>query len=203
MEAKTMHAVVETFPLQVPAGARRKLTREDCQALEAAGLLERERFELFDGELIRKMGKSRLHTITLQLLLKWLRSVFGTLYVEQETPINLSPLLDVTNELEPDTIVLRRSSEEFRTTNPGPPDIVLVVEVSATTRGYDLGAKAAHYASAGITEYWVIDLRDMRIVVHRNSMGERYGSVVAYAVDEAVTPLAAESASIRLRDLVN
>ena len=43
----------------------------------------------------------------------------------------------------------------------------------------------------------------MRIIVHRNPVAERYGSIIAYAVDEAISPLAAEASSIRLRDLMN
>ena len=101
-----------------------------------------------------------------------------------------------------DAIVLRRSALEFRAENPAPPDLLLVAEVSAITQDYDLGAKAALYASAGIPEYWVLDLTANRIVVHRNPSGERYRSIVAYYADEAVAPLAAESASIRLADLV-
>jgi len=77
----------------------------------------------------------------------------------------------------------------------------MVAEISATTQDYDLGAKAALYARAGIAEYWVVDLPARRIVVHREPNGERYGSIVAYAADEAVSPLAAETASIRLQDL--
>ncbi len=171
--------------------------------MEAAGLLELERYELIDGELIRKMGKSRLHTIVLKQLLKWLRGVFGEPMVEHEASINLSRLMDATNEPEPDAMVLRQPSAEFPSLNPGPGDLSLVVEVAATTREYDLGVKAARYASAGIVEYWVLDLREMRIVVHRNPMGERYESIIAYAADERVSPLAAEGSFVCLRDLVN
>jgi Uma2 family endonuclease len=198
-----MPAVVESHPAQLPPGIRRRLTRADCTALEAVGLLEWERFELIDGELIPKLPKSRLHSIALLLLVEWLRDVFGSRHVEQEVAIELGALLSPTNAPEPDAIVLRRSAVEFRAASPGPVDLLLVAEVSATTQDYDLGAKAALYASAGIAEYWVLDLRDMRIVVHRNPVAERYGSIVAYAVDEAVSPLASEASSIRLRDLVN
>ncbi|MFN0104046.1 MAG: Uma2 family endonuclease [Bryobacteraceae bacterium] len=196
-----MPAVVEVHSVQLPSEARRRLTREDCGALEAAGLLERERYELIDGELIRKMGKSRLHSNTLRRFLKWLSGVFDADYVEHEVPINLSATLDATNEPEPDATVLRQPALGFNTIYPGPLDILLVAEVSASTRDYDLGAKAALYARAGIVEYWVLDLVERRIVVHRNPMGESYGSIIAYAADEAVAPLAAESASIRLQDL--
>ena len=197
-----MTAVVESHPAQIPVDARRRLTREDCRALETAGLLEWDRFELIDGGLIPKMPKSRLHSIALLLLTEWLRKVFGYRHVEQEVSIDPGPLLNATNQPEPDAIVLRRSAVELRAGNADPTDILLVAEVAVTTQDYDLGAKAALYATAGIPEYWVLDLTDMRIVVHRDPTGERYNSILAYSADEAVTPLAAESASIRLSDLV-
>lgn len=202
MVKETMPAVVEVHSAQLPPETRRKLTRVDCQALETAGLLDWERFELIDGQLILKMSKSRLHTIVLHILHVWLQRVFGEAYVEQEVPIDLGPRLTPTNQPEPDLLVLRRPFLDFRTENPGPADLLLVAEVSATTQDYDLGAKAALYASAGIAEYWVLDLLDMRIVVHRNPAGDRYSSLIAYAVDEAVAPLAAPANPIRLQDLV-
>ena len=202
MVEKSMPAVVESHPAQLPPGVRRRLTRTDCSALESAGLLEWDRFELIDGELIPKVPKSRLHSIALLLLVEWLRGVFGTRNVEQEVSIELGPLLSSTNQPEPDVIVSRRSALEFRVSDPGPSDLLLVAEVSATTQDYDLGAKAAVYASGGIAEYWVVDLRTMRIVVHRNPVGNRYSSIIAYAADEAVSPLAAPASLIRLQDLV-
>ncbi|MBI2689106.1 MAG: Uma2 family endonuclease [Acidobacteria bacterium] len=197
-----MPAVVESLPSQLPPEARRRLTRSDCQALEAAGLLERERYELIDGELIRRMGKSRLHSVTLLLLVEWLRGVFGPRNVEQEVPIDLNALLNPTNEPEPDAIVLRQRSETYQSANPLPEDILLVAEVAATTREYDLGAKAALYALAGITEYWVLDLRDMRIVVHRDPSNDRYASIVAYQAHEPVSPQASPQSGIQLQDLL-
>jgi Uma2 family endonuclease len=170
--------------------------------LEAAGLLEWERFELIDRALIPKVPKYRLHAIALLLLVEWLRSVFGSRMVEQEVSIELGPLLSPTNQPEPDAIVTRRSAVEFRTTSPGPADLLLVAEVSATTQDYDLGAKAALYASAGIAEYWVLDLNGMRIIVHRNPADEKYESIIAYAADEPVAPLAAAESAICLQDLV-
>jgi len=197
-----MPAVVEFHPAHLPPGVRRKLTREDCLALEAAGLLERERFELIDGELVRRMGKSRLHTIALLRLIAWMQLVFGDGRVEHETPIDLSRSLNATNEPEPDAIALRRPSEEYRLGNPGPGEVLLAVEVSATTHDYDLGAKAALYASGGIQEYWVLDLREPRLVVHREPSGDRYRSIVSYGADEAVAPLAAPAAMVRAREFV-
>ena len=198
-----MPILLELRPPHLPPGARRKLTREDCLALEGAGLLERERFELIDGELIRRTGKSRSHTITLLRVMAWLRLVFGTGHVEHEAPIDLTAHLDATNEPEPDAVVLRRPSEEFRTENPGPEDILLAVEVSATTQDYDLGAKAALYAIAGIAEYWVLDVKSRCLVVHLGPTGDHYSSIISYAADEPVSPQAAPMATICARDLLS
>ena len=97
-----MTAVVESHPAQIPVEARRRLTREDCKALEVAGLLEWDRFELIDGGLIPKVSKSHLHSIAVLLLVRWLREVFGYLHVEQEVSIDPGPLLNAKNEPEPD-----------------------------------------------------------------------------------------------------
>jgi hypothetical protein len=43
------------------APPRKRWTREQCTALAASGLFEKERLELIDGELISKMGKNRPH----------------------------------------------------------------------------------------------------------------------------------------------
>lgn len=49
---------------------------------------------------------------------------------------------------------------------------VLVVEVlSPSTRGEDLMRKAPEYASAGIAQYWVVDLEDSSIEVSTNVDG--------------------------------
>jgi Uma2 family endonuclease len=131
-----------------------------------------------------------------------LREVFGSRHVEQGASIDLGPLLTQTNEPDPAASVLRRPVTEFRDENPGPSDLLLVAEVTVATHEYDLGAKAALYASAGIPEYWVLDLRGMRIVVHRDPVGEHYGSIAGYSADEAVSPLAAPSALVRLQDFL-
>ena len=97
-----MPAVVESYPAPVPPEYRRKYTREDCRVLAAAGLLDLERYELIDGELVSKIGKSRMHSNVLRLLAKWLVAVFGDNFVHKEVSVSLDPV----NEPEPDAIVL-------------------------------------------------------------------------------------------------
>jgi hypothetical protein len=48
---------------------RKRWMREQCAPLEAAGVFEREKLELVDGELVSKMGKNRPHVNAAMLIL--------------------------------------------------------------------------------------------------------------------------------------
>lgn len=185
------------FSLEPP---RKHWSREECQALEASGVLEGERLELIDGELIDKMGKKRPHTIVLTLVVSWLRRVFGEEFVNQEATVDVAPEDNPTNEPEPDAIVLRRPHWEYRTGNPRPADIHLLVEISDTTLGFDLTKKAELYARASIGDYWVFDLSKERLIVHRDPSNGQYQSVLEYLRQESVSPLALPAAVFRVEE---
>src|SRR5947209_7069527 len=93
---------------------------------------------------------------------------FGERFVHPESPIDVAPEDNPTNEPEPDLIVLNRDLSNFSSANPRPQDLHLVVEVSDTTLNFDLTIKTALYARAGIVEYWVLDVSGRRLIVHRD-----------------------------------
>jgi Uma2 family endonuclease len=177
---------------------RRKLwTREECLALESAGLFDQQHLELVQGELIDKMGKNRPHVTSLALIVLWLHQVFGGHFVLSEAPIDVASEDNPINEPEPDVVVLKRELESFLAGNPRPEDLHLVVEVADTSLAFDLTTKAALYARAGIVEYWVLDVAARRLVVHRNPNAGRYETVTVYGENETVSPLAAPHAEFR------
>jgi Uma2 family endonuclease len=187
-----MPAVVTERPYRpVPTDPpRKRWTRLECADLEESGLWDRLRLELVEGELISKMGKNRPHTNALIVLQAWLIQVFGVQYVNPETPIDVAPEDNPTNEPQPDLIVLNRPSREIQV-NPRPEDLRLIVEISDSSIGFDLTRKAALYARAGIVEYWVLDVQERRLVVHRDPLAGLYRSITVYSEGESVTPLAA------------
>ncbi len=197
-----MPAIVTDRPYRpVPTDPlRKRWTRSECADLEASGFWDRLRLELVEGELISKMGKNRPHTNSLLILLGWLIQVFGLQHVNPETPIDVSPEDNPTNEPEPDLIVLNRPSREFQRENPGPGDIVLVVEISDSSLGFDLTRKAELYARAGIVEYWVLDIQAGRLVVHRDPQNGLYRSLTVYNERESVAPLASPGNEFAVRD---
>ncbi len=176
---------------------RKRWTRTECGGLQSMGLLDQRHYELVEGELIDKMGKNRPHVNSLVLLMAWLQQVFGVPYVNPEAPIDVAPSDNPTSEPEPDLIVLNRDLSNFQNGNPRPADLALVVEIADSTLSFDLNTKARLYARAGIVEYWVLDIAERRVIVHRDPAAGKYQSVSAYAEHEPVSPLAAPGAEFR------
>ena len=95
---------------------------------------------------------------------------------------------------------MKRNLSHFKSENPRPEDLQLVVEVGDSTLGFDLTTKAGLYARAGITEYWVLDVAGRRMIVHRDPQAGRYRSVAAYSEEESVAPMAAPESYLRIGD---
>jgi Uma2 family endonuclease len=169
---------------------RRRWTRAERERLEDLGLLNGERWELIEGELLLKMPKKRPHVQALAILTRWLMSVFAD-GVNTEAPIDVSPEDNPTSEPEPDLIVLRPDYGDPWSAVPRPADVLLVVEISDTTLEFDATVKAGLYARSGLREYWVVDVQGQRLIVHRNPAGGRWQSIAAYNAGESVSPLAA------------
>lgn len=58
------------------------------------------------------------------------------------------------------------------------------------------------YATAGIPEYWILYAKAKQLEVLRVPLDGDYGSRVLLGPNDAVTPLAAPGASIRVADLL-
>lgn len=197
-----MQTIVTQTPVRIspPAPLRKRWTRAECELLYSSGLWEEQKLELIHGELITKLGKKRSHSNVFALLNVWLVGVFGS-RVNPETPIDVATEDNPTNEPVPDFVVLNRDLFHFTSGNPKPEDLALVIEVSDSTLPFDLSTKAALYAPAGIIDYWVADVTDRRMVVHRNPLNGHYRSITAYTEDEKIASLAAPHASLSLREI--
>jgi Uma2 family endonuclease len=73
---------------------------------------------------------------------------------------------------------------------------------------YDRATKAALYAKAGIDEYWIVNLRDNQVEVHRQPQPTAQGFEATYMdvsvllSTDTVTLQAAPAASILIADLL-
>jgi Uma2 family endonuclease len=159
-----------------------------------------DRLELIDGQLIVKEPQDSDHFTAILLVAETLRAAFGPGWlVRPQGPV----ALDERSEPEPDVSVVQGSPRDYREGHPVRP--VLVVEVSKTRLGFDRARKATLYARNGIEDYWIVNIVDRVLEVHREPAGGRrwgYGSVRALGPDEYVAPLAAPTARILVADLL-
>jgi Uma2 family endonuclease len=74
---------------------------------------------------------------------------------------------------------------------------------------YDCGEKADLYAKHGIPDYWVVDIKGRRVLVHRDPKadttrprGASYQRVTIVDDKGSIEPLAKPGASVRVADLL-
>jgi len=123
--------------------------------------------------------------------------------VQTQSPI----VLDDRSEPEPDVCVVRGSPRDYVTAHPTRP--ALVVEVAQSGLRLARGRKAAAYARAGITDYWIVDLVARVLEVHREPARpgparRRWGyvAVETLGAEATITPLAAPGAVVRVAELL-
>jgi len=151
-----------------------------------SGALDRRRLELIRGEIREMAAIGPLHEDVVDVLTRWsMESVGKRARVRVQHSVGLPELESAP---EPDVAwVTRRSYAQGR---PQTPDVFLIIEVSESSLEYDRGDKAAMYAEAGIKDYWVVNLRDRAIEVHREPSERGYRSVSVSRGQDEVRPLA-------------
>ena len=129
-------------------------------------------------------------------------SAFGT---EFEVSVQNSLVLSDISEPEPDVVVARGHWRDFIAGLPLEA-VVLVAEISKTTLQTDLNQKAMIYAKAGIVEYWVIDIVNSELVVHRQPVqadeNSHYKEISRLKKGQSIKPLHALQSSIAVDDLM-
>ena len=152
------------------------------------------RLEFIHGEIREMTPIGSEHEVAVDWLTEWsFRSLpVDSVWVRVQNSIGL-PELD--SAPEPDIAwVARRDYSQGR---PEADDVLLVIEVADSSLDYDRGTKADLYSSAGIADYWVVNIPERTVEVRRDPGPTHYRSLQTYRGDEELCPLAAPSAVLR------
>jgi Uma2 family endonuclease len=108
-------------------------------------------------------------------------------------------------EPEPDIAIVPGTPRDARGTHPS--TAALVVEVTDRSLGLDRELKAEVYARAAIADYWIVDLVNRVVEIHRDPISGarppwRYRSVSVIRPGEHLAPLAAPTSTIAVNDLL-
>jgi len=186
-----------------PFLTRRWTRREYDRLIELGVLHEDEPIELLAGRLVVREPQRTPHATATQLAADALRAAFG---VGWSVRVQLPVALDDESEHEPDVAVVPGAPRDYLREHPSAP--VLVVEVAHDSLRADRTLKARLYARAGIADYWIVNLVDRVLEVHRSPSRpspERragYENVRRLPAAETITPLAATTSRISVVDLL-
>ncbi len=170
---------------------RRSFTVAEILRMQDAGIIsEEENFELIEGEIVPMQAKTHIHELIKSALnLAIARALPDRLWLGVETTIYLSANTFVELVVYPRGIKL----EEVKGS-----DILLAIEVAATSLAYDRGLKARLYARHGVNELWVVDAERRRTFVHSGPGPAGWRSIAEQSRDEALALTALPGFSVEL-----
>ena len=205
-----MSAVVTPPPKpQTPPSAgwqSYKWTIEGYRKLGATGLFHDMKTMLIDGEIFTMVMPNPPHDAALAFVEDWLRTVF---VVGSGYHIRTQKGFDIGRRTDPgpDLAVVPGTVRDYVATTPT--SAVLVVEVAESSLFTDTTTKAEWYATAGIPDYWVIDLVNRQLLVYRDpeplpaGLGATaYRTHLTLGPTDTISPLHALHATITVADLL-
>ena len=163
------------------------------------GVLDDQPVELLKGEIVVVAPEGVPHASHSVRAGEYLMRLLGErAQVRPAKPITLT---ETSSEPEPDLAVVRRSPREYGDHHPYPEDVLWLIEYATTSLSKDLDQKKRLYAEAGIPEYWVVNLRDMTVLVFRDPGTGTYRSE-RILDDGVIQPLALPDVAIAVSRLL-
>jgi Uma2 family endonuclease len=188
------------------ARTKARWTCEEYEALGELPPLRGRRTELIDGEIFFMPAMKDPHAVAVGLCDLQVRRVFSDqkYLCRMQLPVQIG----TDNEPEPDISVVLGPPRRYLGKGH-PREAFLLIEVADTSIRIDLGVKASMYALMGLQDYWVLDLNERRLVVHRQSIvdshrshGYFYKEIGSYGSGDFVEPLAVPGAKVAVADLL-
>lgn len=167
-----------------------RITVADYERMIAEGRFEpREdhHVELLEGEIVPMSPINPGHSNAVMAFTEWSyeNAPRADVRILVQAPVGIPELDSVP---EPDLAWVSRGN--YRRKHPTAADVLLLVEVADSSLAQDRGRKARIYAEAGIADYWIVNIRDECIEVHRDPGGGMYRSVTTRRTGESIPLLA-------------
>lgn len=167
------------------AQVRHRMTAQDLHQMVAAGVLrESDKVELIDGEIVDMAPVGSKHAFVVSRLARFFTLAAGEqCLVSVQNPVRL----DDHSEPQPDLALLKPG--DYMDRLPGPYDVLLVIEVTATSIEFDREVKLGLYARHAIPEVWLLDLNAGELSVFREPAQGQYRVQLKPLAADGVSPL--------------
>ena len=185
-------------PIVAPDELRTFSVEEYHRMGEAGVFAPRERVELIRGVVRMMSPKGRRHVIAVSKateLFVLALATRATVFVHAPMPVRA-----LESEPEPDLYVVSNPDPQSYDTADAKTE--LVIEVADSSLEYDRTTKAALYAEAGVPEYWIVNVVDDVVEVHREPGARGYGSRTVAGRGGELRPLAWPDVVARVDELL-
>ncbi|MDP9436953.1 MAG: Uma2 family endonuclease [Actinomycetota bacterium] len=158
--------------MATPLPAPHRFTVDEYHRMAETGLLAPDaRVELIEGEVIDVPPIGPPHASVVDRLTRLL--VLGlaeSAIVRVQGPVRLSDI----SEPQPDLTVLAPRADFYALATPRPEDVLLAVEVSASSLRFDTQVKLPLYARSGVPAVWLVDVGAGTVLVATAADDGRY-----------------------------
>jgi hypothetical protein len=189
-------------PTTIDEPRRKRFARSEVDAILELGLFAGQRYELIEGDLIDKMGQHPPHAYAIGLVVAWLTDLLGIRRLRVQLPIEVAHQDQERSCPEPDVAVLAEAKPEYQKRHPRGDELLLVVEVAESSSQFDLTVKANLYARAALPEYWVLDIRNRWLVIHRHPLNGEYRQVTRLGEQETASLNYGVECSVAISELM-
>ena len=151
---------------------KKLFTVDDYYKMAEVGILTpNDRVELIHGEIIKMSPIKSPHAGIVNYLNRFLiLNLLDKASIISQNPLRISDIL----EPEPDIMIAKYREDEYKSAHPRPEDVYCIIEVADSSLFYDRRMKRRIYAKAGITEYWIVNIRDQKLEIHTNLVNNKY-----------------------------
>ncbi len=164
----------------IDSPVKHKFSLQDVILMEESGILgPEEHVELLEGELIDMSPINLQHANCVVLLDRFFNSILdrNAYIIMTQNPVFITE----NTILQPDVVIAKFDEKLLNGEYVKPKNVELLIEVSDSTYNYDKTKKLKIYAESGIREYWIVNLREKQIEVHKSPRSTAYTSVETFS----------------------
>ena len=175
-----------------------KWTTEEYHRMIAAGVLRDRKVELLKGEIVEMPPEGEPHAYCSDKAGEYPK------LLSERAKIRHAKLITLPNnsEPEPDLVIVERLGREYREHHPYPENIFWLIEYANTSLEKDLDIKNKIYAEAGIPEYWVVNLKQLHLVVFREPLDGDYATKFTLSTG-TIQPLVFPDIAVAIKNILN
>lgn len=175
--------------------APQKISRDLYDRMVSLGLLDDARVELLHGTIIETSPNDPSHASPVaELTAILVPAVAKRAHVRIQLPLVAAD----ESEPEPDVSIVPRG--DYRQAHPA--EALLVIEIAASSLRKDRLVKAPLYAASSVREYWIVNVTERVVEVHRGPTTSGWTSVTRHAHHETISPEAFPDVAVRIADVL-